>query len=43
MTAASTDWLAVNRTALQDALARVRRRLQDHAERRAGSGPPAAE
>ena len=37
MTAASADWLTVNRTALQDALARVRRRLQDHAERRADS------
>jgi hypothetical protein len=35
----STDWLAINRVALQDALARVRTRLQQHAERRADSPP----
>lgn len=37
MTVPATDWLAVNRTALQDALAGVRRQLQHHAERRADS------
>jgi ATPase family associated with various cellular activities (AAA) len=43
---ASTDWLEVNRTALQDALARVKTRLQQHAERRADSpavGPDGGE
>jgi hypothetical protein len=34
---ASTDWLEVNRTAMQDAVARVKTRLQQHAERRADS------
>ena len=43
MTTTSNDWLAVNRGALQDALARIRRRLQDHAERRADSAPGAPE